>query len=141
MDNPQATPDALPLPEQLLTPEECAQVDQTLLPYRDRFAIRVAIYALRCLQQIGQETGLAIASLQSEQIANWVKQDQRVQQSEAGKPGFADWYTEILISSFSPLQQAAESANVQIEDLTIQQIIGWFERKKAEDLKAEARSP
>jgi hypothetical protein len=128
MDNPEATPDALPSPEQLLTPEECAQVDQTLLPYRDRFAIRIAIYALRCLQQIQQETGLAIASLRSDQIANWVKQDQRVQQSEAGKPGFADWYTEILISSFNPLQQAAESADIQIEDLTIQQIIAWFEQ-------------
>ncbi len=124
----QTIPDMLPSPEQLLTPEECAEIDQTLLPYRDRFAIRVAIYALRCLKQIGQETGLAIASLKADQITTWVKQDQQVQQSEAGKPGFADWYVDILISALNPLQQTAESAGVKIEELSVPQIIAWFEQ-------------
>ncbi len=124
----QANSDLLSSSDQLLTPAECAEIDQTLLPYRDRFAIRVAVYALRCLKQIGQETGQAIASLKSDQIAAWVKQDQQVQQSEAGKPGFADWYVDILISAFNPLLRTAESAGVQIEDLSLQQIIAWFEQ-------------
>jgi hypothetical protein len=54
----------LNLPEsfnQFLSPEECAQIDQTLLPTRDRFSIRITVYSWRYLQQVSTGLGVAIA--------------------------------------------------------------------------------
>jgi hypothetical protein len=56
----------LNLPEsfnQLLSPEECAQIDQTLLPTRDRFSIRITVYSWLYLQQVSTGLGVAIALL------------------------------------------------------------------------------
>jgi hypothetical protein len=116
-------------PDPLLTLEECAAIDQTLLPYQDRFAIRVAVYGWRSLKAIAEDLEVAIASLESHQITAWVQQDPALQQEECLKPGFSDWYIQLLTSSLNPLSQAAQVANVSIEDLSFAQILDWFEQQ------------
>jgi hypothetical protein len=56
----------LNLPEsfnQFLLPEECAQIDQTLLPTRDRFSTQITVCSWRYLQQVSTGLGVAITSL------------------------------------------------------------------------------
>ncbi len=118
------------VPEQLLTPEECLEVDRTLLPAADRFAARLAIYALRSLKQIAQASGTAIADLQTEQIVDWVIWEQRFQ--EPGDRGFEDWYIQLLISASNRLRQIAQDAGISVEELTVPQVVTWFEQ----DVKA-----
>jgi hypothetical protein len=117
-------PDPLPLPEQLLSPAESAQVDQTLLPSRDRFAIRVAVYALRCLRAIAGDIDQKIATLTPEKIAEQVHQQPNMQ----AEAEFSAWYIGILCSSLRPLREMAQEFETEIEHLTLAQIIGWFEK-------------
>jgi hypothetical protein len=127
----------LPLtPDQLLTPEESYQVDSTLLPYRDKFAARLTIYAQRTLSTIAQTHDLRITELKTDEIANWVEQNQPVQPEDVSS-GFTDWYVNILTASLQPLTQIAQANNVMIEALTIQQIISWFE----EQVNLQMRQP
>jgi hypothetical protein len=45
---------------QFLSLEECSQIEQTLLPTRDDFLIRITVYSWRYLQQAS--TGLGVAT-------------------------------------------------------------------------------
>lgn len=119
----------LNLPESLnrfLSPEECSQIDQTLLPTRDRFSIRITVYSWRYLQVISQGLGVAIADLQPQQIMDWLRQDDQTQFLDAQDKSFIDWFGNLLTASLSPLQKIAQQADVGIEQLTLQQIIDWF---------------
>jgi hypothetical protein len=120
----------LNLPEsfnQFLSPEECAQIDQTLLPTRDRFSIRITVYSWRYLQQVSTGLGVAIADLQPQQITDWLKSDPQMQASEHLDETFTDWFGNLLTASLAPLGKIAQQKDVAIENLTIQQIIDWFE--------------
>jgi hypothetical protein len=122
-------------PEQRLTIEECAAIDQTLLPYQDRFAVRVAVYGWRCLREIAEDLGVAIAELNAQQITDWVQQDPTLQQEESLKPGFSNWYIQLLTSALNPLSQAAQVVNVSIEDLSLTEILDWFEQQAKDRLE------
>ena len=76
--SPHPMPDLPPVLNDLLTSAECAQIDQTLLPTRDRFSIRLTIYCWRYLQQISAGLGVAIAQLQPQHITTWMQQDPKV---------------------------------------------------------------
>jgi hypothetical protein len=120
----------LNLPEsfnQFLSPEECAQIDQTLLPTRDRFTIRITVYSWRYLQQASTGLGVAIADLQPQQITDWLRNDPQMQTSEHLDKTFTDWFSNLLTASLAPLGKIAQQNDVVIENLTIQQIIDWFE--------------
>lgn len=108
-----------------LTLEECAEVDKALLTSRDKFTARVAIYALRSLKQIGQTEQVPIANLTPEQIEDWVYQDASLR--ETGDREFRQFFSQLVISSLRPLQQAAQTADVALEDLTVPQVVAWFE--------------
>lgn len=112
---------------EFLTPEECAEVDKALLTSRDKFMARVAIYSLRSLKQIAQQSGQTIADLNSQQIADWVANDPSLQQSIDSN--FKDFFTQLTISSLKPLNQSANDAGVAIEELTIPQLVAWFEKQ------------
>lgn len=112
--------------DSLLTPEECLQIDHSLLPTRDRFAIRVAVYALRCLTAIATSRGQTIATLEPEQIAEHIRQQPVIQEQTDAE--FNEWYGSILRSSLRPLREIAQESQVEIEVLNMAQIIGWFER-------------
>jgi hypothetical protein len=120
----------LNLPEsfnQFLTPEECAQIDGTLLPTRDRFSIRITVYSWRYLQQVSQGLGVGIADLYPQQIEDWLRQDSNLQAQELADESFMDLFSRLLMSSLTPLQKIAQQENVEIEALTLPQIIAWFE--------------
>jgi hypothetical protein len=120
----------LNLPEsfnQFLTPEECTQIDGTLLPTRDRFSIRITVYSWRYLQQVSQGLGIGIADLQTQQIEDWLRQDSSLQAQELADESFMDLFNRLLISSLTPLQKIAKQESVEIEALTLTQIIAWFE--------------
>jgi hypothetical protein len=120
----------LNLPEsfnQFLTPEECTQIDGTLLPTRDRFSIRITVYSWRYLQQASQGLGIRIAELQPQQITDWLRQDSSLQAQELADESFMDLFSRLLISALTPLQKIAQQKNVEIEALTLSQIIAWFE--------------
>jgi hypothetical protein len=120
----------LNLPEsfnQFLTSEECTQIDQTLLPTRDRFSIRITVYSWRYLQQVSHGLGVAIAELQPQQITDWLTHDPQMQTSEHLDETFAGWFSHLLAASLVPLQKIAQQKGTAIETLTLQQIIDWFE--------------
>ncbi len=120
----------LNLPEsfnQFLSPEECTQIDQTLLPTRDRFSIRITVYSWRYLQQVSTGLGVVIADLQHQQITDWLNNDPQMQASEHLDDTFTDWFSNLLAASLAPLGKIAQQKEVAIENLTIQQIIDWFE--------------
>jgi hypothetical protein len=122
----------LNLPEsfnQFLTPEECAQIDGTLLPTRDRFSIRITVYSWRYLQQVSQGLGVGIADLQLQRIEDWLRQDSSLQAQELADESFMDLFSRLLISSLMPLQKISRQENVEIEALTLSQIIAWFENQ------------
>lgn len=122
-----------PNPE-FLTPEECIEVDKALLTSRDKFSARVAIYSLRSLKQIAQESGQAIAELQPTQIEDWVYQDPSLQTGLDNE--FKKFFSQLVIASFKPLMQIASMNETMIEQLTIPQVVSWFEAKAKERLRS-----
>ncbi|MBF2027999.1 MAG: hypothetical protein IGS48_14750 [Oscillatoriales cyanobacterium C42_A2020_001] len=114
-------------PTEFLTPEECAEVDKALLTSHDKFTTRVAIYALRSLKQVALQEGVAIAALQPEQIENWVYQDSSLQAGLDRQ--FRQFFSRLVISSTKPLIAAARELNVEVEQLTVPQVIAWFEKE------------
>ena len=120
---------------EFLTPEECADVDKALLTAREKFSTRVAIYALRSLKQIAQQSGVAIEQLQPYQVSNWVETDETLQ--DGNDPQFRRFFTQLVLSSLKPLHQAAEEAGVSIAALTVPQVIHWFEQESKARLQQQ----
>lgn len=116
-------------PDQFLTPEECAEVDSTLMPARDRFSARVAIYALRSLKQVAEQTGVAIHELTEQQIINWVEQDPALRPEAGFDTNFKGFFAKLVIASLKPLRQISQETEVAIEDLTVVQVVNWFEQQ------------
>ena len=112
---------------EFLTPEECAEVDKALLTSRERFSTRVAIYALRSLKTIAVENGTTIAQLESQQIEDWVYQDESLQTGRDRE--FRQFFAQLVLASGKPLTHAAQLAGVSTEALTVAQVIGWFEQQ------------
>lgn len=94
----------------------------------DRFSARVAIYSLRCLQQIAQHTGGAIADLSPQQIASWVEQDPALSPDNGFDEAFKVFFGRLVIASLKPLHQIAANAEQPIETLTVSQVVAWFEQ-------------
>jgi hypothetical protein len=114
---------------QFLSPDECAQIDQTLMPTRDRFSIRVTVYSWRYLQQVAQGLGIPVADLQPRQIGDWISQDATLQNLGTSDTSFVELLERLLVSSLSPLQKIAQHEKTAIETLTLTQIINWFEQQ------------
>jgi hypothetical protein len=112
---------------QFLTLEESAEVDKALLSTRDKFLTRAAIYSLRSLKQISQETGLSVEDITPKQVVDWVEQDRSLQQQTENE-SFRDFFSQLVLSSLKPLRQVAKEAKIKIGDLAIAQVIAWFEK-------------
>lgn len=111
-----------------LTEEEAIAVESALLTSKDKFSTRLAIYALRCLKQISQENGRAIAQIDSAEIALWISQDKQIQTQIELDENFANFFTRLVVSALRPLEQIAKEYQLNIEDLTVTQVISWFEK-------------
>ncbi|MGJ3246694.1 MAG: hypothetical protein ACFE0I_11525 [Elainellaceae cyanobacterium] len=116
-----------------LTVEESAKVDAALLSSREKFSTRVAIYSLRVLKQIAQQEHKAIAQISKEQIIDWVEHDKSVQTNMAQgletDDSFRSFFTQLVLSSRKPLKQISEETGIPLEDVTIDQVIAWFEKE------------
>jgi hypothetical protein len=112
---------------EFLTPEECAEVDKALLTAHDKFSARVAIYALRSLKEIAAQSAQPIADLQTDQIIAWVEQDPSLQQGVDAN--FWLFWSRLVISALNPLQQIAAAQGGAIEQITLPQVIAWFEQE------------
>ena len=112
---------------EFLTLEECAEVDRALLTSHDKFTARVTIYALRSLKQIAHQHNLPIATLQPAQIEDWVYQDPSLQQGIDQE--FQRFFSHLVISSFKPLQRLGQELDMALEELTVSQVVAWFEKE------------
>jgi len=119
-------------PDQLLTPEEAHQVDAALLTSKDKFATRVAIYALRSLKQIAVQQAIDPLELEEPEVLAWIKQDEIIRQEGQLNDQFVQFFARLVLASRKPLSQAAAAANVKIGDLTAPQVIAWFEQQAAQ---------
>lgn len=115
---------------EFLTPEESAQVDGALLTSKQKFSTRLAIYALRCLRQIGEETGLAVQEISPEQVTAWIRKDESIHQQLDVDASFENFFTRLVMSSLSPLKQVSQASGVPVEELTVQQVVKWFEKEE-----------
>lgn len=122
---------------EFLTPEECAEVDKALLSSRDKFSTRVAIYSLRSLKQIAQETGQSVEAVAPDEIATWVERDRSDANGLQTDAGFIQFFTQLVLSSLKPLHRMAEEEQVAIAELTTAQIIAWFERQAKAKLEQQ----
>lgn len=123
-------------PDELLTVAECTEIDQTLLPAQDRFAIRITVYSLRYLTPVAEQRGIELEELQSGDIYTWIESDRQLQTEELNRPGFMVWYAQFLISSLEKLGDIAKTHQVAIQELTIDQIISWFQERVNQSLKS-----
>ncbi len=123
---------SVPLPDafsSLLTEAECIQIDSTLLPTRDRFNIRLKVYAARYLTKISQALDTPVKALQSEQIMAQLRLDPNLQQDGSFEEPFAEWFGNLLTASLDPLAQIAHDAGTSIEQLSLEQIIDWHQQQ------------
>ncbi|MDJ0519203.1 MAG: hypothetical protein QNJ74_24085 [Trichodesmium sp. MO_231.B1] len=114
---------------EFLTPEESAQVDGALLTSKDKFSTRLAIYSLRCLRQIAKETGLTPEEIPAEQVKTWIKNDENLKQNLDIDANFENFFTRLVMASLSPLKEVAQESAVPLQDLTVQQVVKWYETK------------
>ncbi|OIP70099.1 MAG: hypothetical protein AUK43_10700 [Oscillatoriales cyanobacterium CG2_30_40_61] len=114
---------------EFLTEDEAIQVDAALLSSKDKFSTRLAIYALRCLKQIAETENIKIENIKPEQVQDWVKNDHSFQEKLELDGNFHQFFSQLVISSLKPLKQVSQAENIPIQDLTIKQLIQWFERR------------
>ncbi|MGD1806056.1 hypothetical protein ACP6PL_11535 [Dapis sp. BLCC M126] len=114
---------------EFLTPEESAQVDGALLTSKDKFSTRLAIYSLRCLKQIAAETALTLEEIPSEQVKTWIKKDESLKQNLDIDANFENFFTRLVMASLPHLKQVAQESSIPLQDLTVQQVVKWFEKK------------
>jgi hypothetical protein len=107
---------------------EMVEVDKALLSTQDKFLARVAIYSLRSLKQIAEESGEAIEDISPQQVLAWVEEDDNIQQQIEDKEAFQMFFTQLVMSSLKPLTRIAADEGEAIADLTIPQVIAWFEQ-------------
>ena len=117
------------LSAQFLTREESIKVDAALLTSQDKFVTRLALYALKSLKQLAQETGAPIENITPQQLSAWIEKDEMFKQEIENDATFEDFFTRLVISSLNPLKQVSQAANLPIEDLSVEQVIDWFEKK------------
>ena len=111
-----------------LKPEECAEVDRALLSSKEKFSARLAIYALRVLKQIAGVRGLPVAEVTNGQVMDWVRNDESIKGSIELDPSFELFFTNLVIASLRPLRQIATEVGGAIEQLTVKQVVAWFEK-------------
>jgi hypothetical protein len=117
------------LSTQFLTREESVQVDAALLNSQDKFVTRLAIYALKLLKQIHQETGASVENITAKELSAWIEKDEKFKQEIESDATFEDFFTRLVISSLKPLKQLSQATNIPIESLTVEQVIQWFEQQ------------
>lgn len=118
-----------PITVEFLQPEEAAKVDAALLSSQEKFLARLAIYALRSLQQISQATGTPADDITPQQVAAWIHQDDTIQQQVDVDASFATFFSNLVVASQKPLCQISQETGQPINTITVEQIVSWFEQE------------
>ena len=114
---------------EFLTAEESARVDAALLTSKEKFSTRLAIYALRCLKQIAKEKGKSVEEVEAEEAIAWIERDEEIKEQLDLDSSFKDFFTRLVTASQRPLKQISSEAGVSLEDLTLDQVVRWFEKQ------------
>ncbi|MEY3065267.1 MAG: hypothetical protein RLZZ532_2059 [Cyanobacteriota bacterium] len=120
-----------------LTEDEAIQVDAALLSSKEKFSTRLAIYALRCLKEIAKNEDIKIENIKPEQVQSWVKNDDSFKEKLELDSNFHNFFSQLVISSLKPLKQVSQAENIPIQDLTVKQLIHWFEQKSKQNLEQD----
>src|SRR6476469_8398029 len=110
----------------LLKPEECEEVEMALLSSKEKFSARLAIYALRVLKQIAEETGKPVAEVTNGQVMDWIKNDESIKGSIEVDASFENYFTNLVVASLRPFSQIGTESGREIEQLTGKQVVAWF---------------
>ncbi|MGL4378201.1 MAG: hypothetical protein ACRCT1_17300 [Microcoleaceae cyanobacterium] len=114
---------------EFLTIEESTQVDAALLSSKEKFATRLAIYALRVLKEIANDMGLSVEWVTFEQVRLWIKKDALLQKQIEVDVSFETFFTNLVFSSLRPLKQVSQESGIPLEELTVKEVIKWFEKE------------
>ncbi|MEO1149085.1 MAG: hypothetical protein AAFY26_26365 [Cyanobacteria bacterium J06638_22] len=134
MDTESATPE-------FLTQEECLEIDKSMLPARDRFSARVAVYAMRSLKQVSAEEGIAIEDLNAQQIGNWISRDPNLTTEKGFDGNFKGFFLQLVIASMRPLRAMSQEFDTPIESLTIPQVVAWFKKEADQRIGTAEEAP
>jgi len=108
-------------------------VDAALLTSQEKLTTRVAIYSLRTLKRIAEESDQSISVLSTDRILAWIEQDVTMQQettiNTTVNTEFAQFFARLVVSSLKPLRQISTETNTPMESLSLQQVITWFEQE------------
>ncbi|MCS6813277.1 MAG: hypothetical protein NZ772_06860 [Cyanobacteria bacterium] len=116
-------------PNQFLTRDEALLVDAALLTSQAKFTTRIALYSLRTLRQIASDAGVTIDQITGDQILSWIQQDPTVQENAGMDAEFVEFFARLVMSSLKPLREIATATETAIADLTVRQVITWFEQQ------------
>ena len=122
---------------EFLTEDEAIQVDAALLSSKEKFSTRLAIYALRCLKQISQNEEIIIENIKPEQVQIWIENDANFQEKLELDANFQNFFSQLVMASLKPLKQVSQAENIPIQDLTVKQLINWFEQESKQKLGQE----
>lgn len=127
-------------PDELLSPEESAQVDGALMTAKDRFSTRVAIYALRIMKQIAAEQGMQLEAIGPFQLGEFLENDASAQAAMAAQSmeidsNFKLFWSQIISSARKPLGAIAQANQINMDSITTVQIISWFEAQSKASLE------
>lgn len=118
----------------MLTPEELAGLEATLLPALERHHLRLLAHGLRTLQQIaGRRQG---EPPEAELIQRWVLQ----QQATAGDQAFAAAFSAQLLSAAEQLRTIAGPSRQPL-DLQLDDLERWARRQADSRLAAGSDGP
>ena len=128
-------------PDELLSPEESAQVDSALMTSKDRFSTRVAIYALRILKQIAAQQGSGVEAVGPAQLGEFLENDRAAQDAMAAQSmeidsNFKQFWSQIILSARKPLAAIAQANQIDLAQITTSQIISWFEAQSKASLES-----
>ncbi|MFO8037833.1 MAG: hypothetical protein R6U67_00130 [Sodalinema sp.] len=129
-----------PITVEFLQPEEAAKVDAALLSSQEKFLTRLAIYALRSLQQISQRTNTPADEITPQQVADWIQDDRTIQDQVDVDASFATFFSNLVVASQKPLVQICQETEQPLADITVEQIIDWFERESKRGLDPGLKS-
>ena len=72
---------------------------------------------------------MTLEQIPAEKVKTWVKNDENLKQNSDLDADFENFFTKLVMASLSPLKQIAQESAVALQDLTVPQVVKWFERK------------
>jgi len=59
----------------------------------------------------------------------WIKKDALIQKQIEVDVSFETFFTNLVFSSLRPLKQVSQESGIPIEELTVKEVIQWFEKE------------